>query len=263
MSAYLALFSARVRMLLQYRAAALAGMATQLFWGLIRIMIFEAFYRSSIGAQPMTYPEVVNYVWLGQAMFVLLPIFADAEIRAMVRTGTVAYELTRPIDLYTFWYCRALASRIAPAILRAIPIFCFALLFLGLQPPPSWSSAGAWALATLCALLLGGALATLANISLFWTVAGEGVFQIQQVALIIFSGLIVPLPLFPDWAQAILAWMPFGALVDLPFRLYMGHIPPGETWAVLARQSVWILALVALGRFLLARGTRRLVVQGG
>ena len=263
MSAYLALFSARIRMLLQYRAAALAGMATQLFWGLIRVMIFEAFYRSSIGAQPMTYPEVVNYVWLGQAMFVLLPIFADTEIRAMVRSGTVAYELTRPIDLYAFWYCRALASRIAPAILRAIPIFCFALLFLGLQPPPSWSSAGAWALATVCALLLVGAWATLANISLFWTVSGEGVFQIQQVALIIFSGLIVPLPLFPDWTQPILAWMPFGALVDLPFRLYMGHIPPGEIWAVLAHQSVWILALVALGRFLLARGTRRLVVQGG
>ena len=30
----------------QNRAAALAGMFTQLFWGLIRIMIFEAFYRS-------------------------------------------------------------------------------------------------------------------------------------------------------------------------------------------------------------------------
>ena len=34
---YLAIFGARFRMMLQYRAAALAGMATQLFLGLIRV----------------------------------------------------------------------------------------------------------------------------------------------------------------------------------------------------------------------------------
>ncbi len=81
MSAYRAVLSARFRMLLQYRAAALAGMSTQLFWGLIRVMIFEAFYRSSTAIQPMTFPEVVNYVWLGQAMFAMLPWSIDTEIR--------------------------------------------------------------------------------------------------------------------------------------------------------------------------------------
>ena len=50
---YLALLSARYRMLLQYRAAAMAGAATQLFWGFIRIMILLAFYRSSSAEPPM------------------------------------------------------------------------------------------------------------------------------------------------------------------------------------------------------------------
>ena len=44
---YLSIFSAKFRTLLQYRAAALAGCGTQLFWGVIRMMIFEGFYRSS------------------------------------------------------------------------------------------------------------------------------------------------------------------------------------------------------------------------
>lgn len=43
MTPYLAILSARFRTLLQYRAAAAAGFGTQLFWGLIRMMIFEAF----------------------------------------------------------------------------------------------------------------------------------------------------------------------------------------------------------------------------
>lgn len=54
MISYWATLSARFRTLLQYRAAALAGMGTQLFWGLVRVMIFEAFFRSTIAEQPMS-----------------------------------------------------------------------------------------------------------------------------------------------------------------------------------------------------------------
>jgi len=263
MSAYLAILSARFRMLLQYRAAALAGMGTQLFWGLIRVMIFEAFYRSSTAAQPMTFPEVVNYVWLGQAMFAMLPWRIDVEIRTMVRSGTVVYELVRPLDLYNLWYSRGIASRVAPTLLRSVPLFCAAFLFFGLQLPPSPAAAAAWVLATAGAVLLGCAISNLIHISLLWTIAGEGLVQLAQVGIFIFSGLVVPLPLFPDWAQPVLDFLPFRGLADVPFRLYMGHIPPAEMWGVVAHQLVWTLALVAFGRWLLSQGTRRLVVQGG
>ena len=263
MTPYLALLSARFRMLLQYRTAAIAGMSTQFFWGLIRVMIFEAFYRSSTAVQPMTLPEVVNYVWLGQAMFALLPWFLDGEIRTMIRSGTVAYELVRPLDLYTFWYFRAIASRVAPTLLRSVPLFAAAFLFFDLQAPPSLASAGAWLLATAGALLLGAAIANLIHISMLWTVAGEGIIQIVQAGIFIFSGMIIPLPLFPEWAQPLLEFLPFRGLADIPFRLYMGHIPPGQVWSMLAHQLAWTGVLVVFGRWLLARGTRRMVVQGG
>ena len=73
MKGYTAVPSARFRTLLQYRAAALAGLGTQLFWGLIRMMIFEAFYRASTSAQPMTIDVVVGYVCLDQAFIVIQP----------------------------------------------------------------------------------------------------------------------------------------------------------------------------------------------
>ena len=62
MSPYAAILSARFRTLLQYRTAAIAGLGTQLFWGLIRVMIFEAFYRSSNAPQPMALRDVVTYL---------------------------------------------------------------------------------------------------------------------------------------------------------------------------------------------------------
>ena len=47
----------------------------------------------------------------------------------------------------------------------------------------------------------------------------------------------------------------------LPAAAFGG--PVGEPLEVLAHQALWTLALVGLGRYLLYRGTRRLVVQGG
>ena len=51
---YLAAFSARFQLVLQYRAAALAGFATQCWWGAIKIMVLAAFFYGAHRAQPMT-----------------------------------------------------------------------------------------------------------------------------------------------------------------------------------------------------------------
>ncbi len=84
----------------------------------------------------------------------------------------------------------------------------------------------------------------------------------DRIAVIVLSGMVVPLPLFPDWSQPILNALPFRGLVDVPFRLYVGHIPPEEVISVLAHQVAWSAALIGLGHAVLSRGTRRLVVQG-
>ena len=93
---YVAVVSARYRMLLQYRAAAFAGLVTQLFWGAIRLMIFAAFYAASTTSQPMTMADIVAYVWLGQALLGLLPWNIDPDFTLKVRDGSVAYDLLRP-----------------------------------------------------------------------------------------------------------------------------------------------------------------------
>lgn len=270
MSAYGALLSARYRMTLQYRTAAVAGVATQFFWGFVLIMVMEAFFAVGV-APPMSFAATVSYIWLGQALLALMPWNHDREIEAMVQRGHVAYELLRPVDLYALWFVRAVAWRTAAASLRAIPIVAIAggvLPFVGdgrwaLQPPASSASALAFAGALGAAVLLAAAITTLVHVSLLWTLSGEGLARVMPAFVIFFSGMVVPLPFFPDWMQPLFEALPFRGLVDAPFRLYTGHIPPAAAPRAVGLSLVWTVALVWLGRRLLARGTRRLVVQGG
>jgi ABC-2 type transport system permease protein len=260
---YRAVLAARFRVLLQYRAAAAAGLATQIFWGFIRVMIFTAFYQATTAQQPMTLEEVVNYVWLGQALILLLPFQVDADIKSMVNSGGVAYELLRPVDLYNLWYTRAIAIRCAPTLLRAVPLLACATLFFGLRLPPSPVAAVGWLVVMLGAVLLSAALTNLMNISLLWTVSGEGVSRLMPTVAYLFSGMILPLPLYPDWAQAVLDFLPFRGLGDVPHRVYFGHLSASEIPYLFAHQMIWTTAFVLLGRWLLRRAAHRLVLQGG
>lgn len=263
MKPYWSMWSARFRLLLQYRAAALAGLFTQLVFGFIYLMIYRGFYAASHGPQPMSLEELTSYVWLNQAMLLLIPWRADDDVAHAVRTGGVVYEMLRPVDLYWFWYSRALARRVAPVLLRCIPMFIVAFAFLGLQPPPSIASGFAWGAATITSALLSTAWATLLAISLMWTLSGEGVNVMSFSVVMLFSGAIVPLPFFPEWAQRIVYTLPFRGIVDIPYRLYLGHIPPNQAPKLILLQLFWVAVLVTIGRLVLHAGKRRLVVQGG
>ncbi len=55
MKKYFSFFRLRFAMGLQYRVAALAGIATQFAWGFMQIMVFHAFYQTDASAFPMTF----------------------------------------------------------------------------------------------------------------------------------------------------------------------------------------------------------------
>jgi ABC-2 type transport system permease protein len=262
MTPYLAMFSARFRALLQYRAAALAGLCTQVFWGLIRMMVMTAFYENAVSTPPLSLTQVCSYIWLGQAFFALIPLRVDEDIAGMIRSGDVAYELLRPVDLFALWYSRAIANRIVPAMMRCVPILAIAAL-AGWLPWPGWPAALAGSACLLAAALLSAAIASLMTITVFWTLSGQGVSQLISMTAYLLSGMVIPLPLFPDWAQRGLAWLPFGGFCDLPYRVLVGHIPAAAAGLVICRQLAWLVLLLALGRWLVARAMRRVVLQGG
>jgi ABC-2 type transport system permease protein len=66
MRAYVSILKVRFSVQLQYRAAAAAGFFTQFFFGLVRVMVFIAFYASSARTQPMSLVQAVTYSWLVQ-----------------------------------------------------------------------------------------------------------------------------------------------------------------------------------------------------
>jgi ABC-2 type transport system permease protein len=266
---YLSVLRARFQLMLQYRTAAWAGVATQFWFGAIRVMTLVAFYVGT-GQQPMNLPQVVTYIWLGQAFLAMLPWAPDAEIAAAVESGNVGYERLRPVDTYALWFARALAWRVANTTLRAGPVFILAGLILPLTAMAEWrwrlpasgTAAVLFVVSILLTALLSSAFTMLLNIILVQAKTPRvGNFAMGFTNL--FSGLVIPLALFPDWAQAALLWQPFAGLADIPFRIYTGALPGAMAAQGIASQALWILLLALLGRWWLNRVLAHIDMQGG
>jgi ABC-2 type transport system permease protein len=259
-----AVFRARFRLLLQYRTAAFAGLVTQVCFGLVLTGVMTAFYGGPAADRaPLTLTEVVTYIWLGQALLGLLPWRMDAEIRAMVATGGLAYELLRPVDLLGWWTARAVALRTAPVLLRAVPLLILAGAFFGLRPPEDAGALALWTAGLAGAVALSAAFTVLMSISLLWTLSGEGMQYAMPGLASLLSGHLLPLPLFPEWAKPIVEALPFRGLMDTPHRLWLGALEGEAAWRAIAHQWVWVVALLVLARVALTRGLRRVVIQGG
>ena len=254
---------------LSYRASAIAGVATQFFFGLVFVMVFQAFARSggdSIRAG-LDNTQIASYDWLQQAFLALIMMwYRDRELLSTIASGDAAYELCRPVDAYFFWYARLLAGRLAGAALRCLPILAVAALLpepYRLCAPPSLASGLCFVLCMALGVFLIVAITIFAYILTVLTLSPTAPFIFLTPVYEFAAGMVIPLPFMPDALQKILYYLPFRLCVDLPLRMYSGAIAAVDAPGLLLRQAIWIVLLVPLGRLALNRALRGAQAVGG
>ena len=57
--------------------------------------------------------------------------------------------------------------------------------------------------------------------------------------------------------------LPFPWMFQAPIDVLSGRVLGGAAWHVIMIQSLWLAAMLVVGRLVLRRATHRLVVQGG
>jgi ABC-2 type transport system permease protein len=268
---YLAILSARFQLVLQYRAAALAGFATQCWWGAMHVLVFVAFFAGSHVRAPMSLRETISYIWLGQAFLMVLPWYADPEIAEMVRTGAVAYERLRPVDTWSWWFVRALAWTVARIVPRAALMFVAAGVVMplaglgrwGLALPASTASAGLFAASIVATALLSAAMTVILDVVVVATMTDRGVNTFAAPISILLSGSALPLAYFPAALAPAARLSPFAGLMDTPFRIWTGALEGWDAIAGVALQLAWTGVIAGVGRCAIGRAMGRIQVQGG
>ena len=252
---------------LQYRAAALAGIATQFGFGFMFISIHLAFYRTNPDAFPMEISQVVSYIWIQQAFLALfMTWFFEWDIFTTITSGSIAYDLARPMDLYGKWFCQCIASRLSRSILRCFPIIIIGFLLphpYALVLPPDLVQMLLFLLSSIIALTVVVAFSMFVYISTVHTMSPLGVRLISAVLADFMAGSIIPLPFFPDGFRQIAELLPFAAMQNMPLRIYSGNIAGIDAIYGIVFQLCWFVILFVLGKLWMNSTLKKVIIQGG
>ncbi|GAA1533832.1 ABC-2 family transporter protein [Streptomyces albidochromogenes] len=249
-----------------YRVATVAGVFTNTVFGFIVAYTYTALWdeRPQLGGYDLS--QAVTYVWIGQALLMTTAMMGggfENELMERIRTGDIAIDLYRPADLQFFW----LASDVGRAAFHllgrgVVPMALGALAFdLALPADPLvWV---AFLFAVALGVVVSFAVRFLVALSAFWLLDGAGVAQITWLVGLFFSGMVLPLTLFPGALGALAQVLPWSALLQIPADVLLGEHTGWGLVQAYGFQLGWAAVLLTAGRLLQSAATRRVVVQGG
>ncbi|WP_062210638.1 ABC-2 family transporter protein [Streptomyces sp. NBRC 109706] len=249
-----------------YRVATAAGVFTNTVFGFILSYVFTALWSERPRLGGYDEAQALTFVWVGQALLASVALFGggvEGELQERIRTGDVAIDLYRPADLQFWWLASDLGRASVQLLGRGVvPMLVGALAFeLALPVNPL-----VWALFLVSvglALLVSFALRFLVGLSAFWLLDGAGISATSVVLATFFSGLLLPLTVFPGLFGEVVRWLPWAGMLQVPADVLLERRVGVGVLSGLLFQLGWALVVLSLGRWAQSVAVRRVVVQGG
>lgn len=246
-----------------YRGATGAALFTNLVFGFLLTAVVSAVVRDrGASVDGLGQADLVAQVWVGQGLIGVIDLFnRTPDLSERIRSGDVVVDLYRPVDQQAWWGAVDAGRAAYEVLVRFLPPVLVGVLVAGARAP-RLVDVPAVAAALVLAVAVSFALRFLAAASGFWVLDARGVERALMTLWIVGAGMTVPLPLLPEVLEAPLRLLPFASTVQLVSDVWTGTASP-SIGASLGLQAAWAVVLLGAGRVVLARATRRVVVQGG
>ncbi|MFI5670250.1 ABC transporter permease [Streptomyces sp. NPDC051704] len=250
-----------------YGTATAAGVFTNTVFGFVLAYTYVALWDERPGLGGYDQAQALTFVWVSQALLAAGALIGGGfqeEMQERIRTGDIAVDLYRPADLQMWWLAADLGRAGFQLLGRGVvPLLAGALAFQLALPaePLRWML---FLVSVVLALLVSFGVRYLLGLAAFWLMDGAGINLVAVVATVFFSGMLLPLTVFPGGFGEFVRVLPWSAIIQVPLDVLMGvHAGAGGAVRALAFQSVWVLVLLGAGRLLQSAATRKVVVQGG
>jgi ABC-2 type transport system permease protein len=247
-----------------YRGATFAGVFTNTVFGFVKAYVLLAVYRTRAHVGSFDAIDVVTFTFVTQGMLATTGAFGELELGDRIQTGDVVSDLYRPLNFQAYWLAQDIGRAAFQAIFRGIPPFVIGALAFHLRLPTDPATWAEFGVSLVLAVVVGFSYRFVVSLAGFWLLDTRGSSQVAAFVMQFGAGLIIPLSFFPAALYRIAVWLPFAAVAQLPVEVFLGkHHGLGPAAAVLGRQLLWVVVLVALGELIVRRAFRRVVVQGG
>jgi ABC-2 type transport system permease protein len=249
-----------------YTAATLAGVFTNSVFGIIYSYAYLALWAQRPDAGGYDATDAVTYVWIGQALLMTVALWGGGttdDLAERIRTGDVAIDLYRPVGLLG-WYLAADLGRAAYHFLaRGLGPTVIGWVLFDIRLPNTTAAAVGFLVSLVLAVLTSFAIRFLVACTAFWLLDQTGVKVMSGAFAIFFSGMALPLVIFPEPWRSIALALPWASYLQTPADIWLGKREGLDLLLGLGQQAAWLAVLLLVCQGVLRLATRKVVVQGG
>lgn len=229
---------------------------------LIAALVWRAAIESG-AALPVDSSYVMTYFVLMAVVSMLTSSWLSGFLANAIRNGRLSVWLARPGSLLYDMAANNLSEKAFKSVILFPMVAGFAWLFRGdvSLAAPAWR----WGIAAL-AIVLGAVIAMSLDVAegslAFWIDDVSGLVRARSLLMAVLAGAVVPLALFPGWAQGFLMAQPFRFVLSFPLEVIVGGLSGTEVATGLALQVTYTVLFVTGARWLWKTGKRSYAAVG-
>ncbi len=209
-----------------YKANAVIWILTDVVTAVTMPLIWLASYNGRGAIHGFAPSEMVTYYLVMLALTSFIESHILWDMASDVKQGKFNIYLIRPYSFLSYMYAANLGWRVMRTLL-SIPLF--ALVFLAFRRYlPDAPGHYHWGAAFWLAVALGHGVSFAITYALgllsLWFYEVRSLYNFYYLPLLIFSGQLAPLALFPVGLQHVVRWLPFPYTLAFPVQVFLGKV---------------------------------------
>lgn len=246
------IFSYRVNFWMQF-VGATGGeiLIAYLLWG----AIFHQTGMERIGG--LTYAEMVRYYLLSALLSRVIRGAENFQISQEVYDGSLTRFLIYPGHYFSYKLSERAAYFLMNVFQLFVGIFIFWMIFRSEFEYFAYDNFLLAVLLTTYAALFNFVIMTTVELAAFWADNVWSLSVMMRFITSFFSGMMLPLSLYPDWLQKMLEYSPFPSMLYLPVQIALGHAGIYDFYKGLAILTAWLLPLFLFMLWVWNKGSRQ------
>lgn len=229
---------------------------------IVYIFVWQAIYKQTEITNGFNLYQMVTYYILVASLVSISTWGINETMAHSIRNGQINKELLNPISYFKYYFGINLGE-LAFALVVGLATFIICSLFWHLTLPVSMLNFLIFLIVVLLGIPITFFIQMIVGTIGFYTNSIWGMQILRKAVISIFSGIIAPISLFPNWFQNISNILPFKELIYTPINIWLGTIPLNEIGFVILKQIIWGIVLFIIAKIFFNHAVKKITINGG
>lgn len=228
----------------------------------VYIFVWQAIYNQTGNAGGFSISQMVTYYILVITFSSIATWGINEDMAHSIRNGHINKELLNPITYFKYYFGMNLGE-LAFASVIGLATFIICSLFWQLTLPSNIMNLVLCLFIIILGIPITFFIQMIVGTMGFYTNSIWGMQILRRAVIQIFSGIIAPITLFPEWFQNLSEILPFKELIYTPINIWLGNVATNEIFFIALKQVIWGVILYIIAKAFFNHAVKNITINGG